>query len=512
MEARCVGRRVRIAVAFRSLAHRVNKKNATAVMRDLADGPNSRVVDLSWSGYTEKEWRDIFGALKTNTSCVELTCQGCNLEDADVKHLAEALKGHPSVQVLRLNLNRIGDMSVKHLAEALRQNTVLRVLCLPHCVRITDIGAKHLAIMLPCNHSLQEILLDGTGITNEGAQALTKAAARNCTLTKLTLNHFSWLTCKIYGLRSPKVEGDEQYKLDAAIFFRPTNLGSSNFNDKYAVKGQRLLVAEELYAIIRKIIVDYFAHDLGAERYTRIAAAIPFAVSLIDLLEQSGETDILKLAVKAWTSNEEQEGLTFYSIIQDCLRHDVDGDLMESIAKYCQTLNLFVVNTSVLQRPGNSSTPVSGAVPDAPWPTKTERGAWIPRDEVDWFKEKLGEVYRYAGYLATSSSPGTAKLLLQHCLPVGAANDLGEIDGKLPVKFHFHFEDQGCNHVNYLEHLTMVQGEYEWLFQHYSCFKVRSVSDLDGRLFTVDNPVEIHLEVQVNNMDHNLYLELARWH
>lgn len=505
-----------------------------------SDSPNAKVVTVSYCSYTDFEWHTIFEAFAKNTNCEEFNAQCCALRDTHIEHLVQGLKRHPKLQVLRLNMNfHLGDSSARHLAQSLRENTVLRVLCLPHCKRIGDTGAEYFARVLPVNDTLQEIVLDGTRITDKGAELLKNKAARNCALTKIKLNHFSWTFSRICGMVPCRVGADVQAEVDKAVSSKPTNLSSSHFNKKYVQAGP-LLTDEELYALIRKIIVGYFAHDLGTNREAIPATAQPFADKLIGELRQSSHklipclavrawtsrlTDGTSaepftygrltacLAVKAWTSAKDCSGLTFFSIIQDCLREDVEGPLMQSIAQYCRTLNQFVV----IRR---SDHPTSFAIPSKAWPALTERGAWIPREHIDFFKRIMvseGGFYRYAGYLATSSRPGTAKQLLEDSPPTGIHDVLGDVDGKLPVKFVFHFnQSAGCKHVNYLGYISLFQGECEWLFQHYSCFKVRSVADIEapspGCPFTVDNPVEIHLEVQVDGMDHNLNLKLAMWH
>lgn len=486
------------ACAVRRAFHYFTKINADGLALDLrANSDNTRVVDLSFARYSTLEWQVIFDALKANRNCEELICQDSGLRDAQIILLAEVLKCHPTLAVLKLNMNdRLGDCSAEHLAQALRENAVLRVLCLPH-TSIGDEGAARFASVLPVNHALEEILLDGTLVTDRGAQSLKDAVARNCPLTKLKLSHFDAVTCRILGVRPPRVSSEKLAELDGAVRQKPTNLKSSHFNAKYAMPWRPYANVDELYAGLRKIIMGYIAHaDLGMVAGILPAVSEAFADRLIDSLRQSGESNIPKLAVKAWTSHEEQDKLTFYGIIQDCLRKDIAGPLMQPIAQYCHTLNQFVVVRKTKSAPWPT--------PAAPWPTQTERGAWLPRSEIEWFKSMEQKLYRYPGYLASSSLDGTASSFL---------SSFGSTKGDvLPVKFYFHFQPRGCRHVNYLEHLTMVPNECEWLFQHYSCFKVRSVADIHGGPSTAASPVEIHLEVQVDNMDEDPTLSLAKWH
>lgn len=46
-------------------------------------------------------------------------------------------------------------------------------------------------------------------------------------------------------------------------------------------------------------------------------------------------------------------------------------------------------------------------------------------------------------------------------------------DGNEMVRFNIHYGKRGCDHVNYIEHVSALKKEKEFLFPAYSAFKVR---------------------------------------
>lgn len=148
-----------------------------------------------------------------------------------------------------------------------------------------------------------------------------------------------------------------------------------------------------------------------------------------------------------------------------------------------------------------SSDKVTGAIPEK---RITTRGAWLPSHAVQFFSKGL--IYRCAGYLASSDDDAIPMGFLS-----GSSRSRG--DDFLPVIFQFHFDAiAGCDHVNLLEGMTEVQDEREWLFQHYSAFKVRQAADLKQLTITAVNPLRIKLEVLPDNRGVALDVPLARWH
>eukprot|EP00929_Paragymnodinium_shiwhaense_P111867 TRINITY_DN80156_c0_g1_i1.p1 TRINITY_DN80156_c0_g1~~TRINITY_DN80156_c0_g1_i1.p1 ORF type:complete len:668 (+),score=50.92 TRINITY_DN80156_c0_g1_i1:75-2078(+) len=134
---------------------------------------------------------------------------------------------------------------------------------------------------------------------------------------------------------------------------------------------------------------------------------------------------------------------------------------------------------------------------------KTYRTAWLPREHAEWFC--TGRQYRYAGYLASSELEAVALRFLVMFPPESPL-------GMVPVKFVFNFDAaRGCQHVNLLEKFSLIPGEREWLFQHYSAFKVLKVGDLTGS-YSEQQPIVIQLHVFPDNKGALDSLPIAEWH
>merc|ERR1712150_18029 len=118
----------------------------------------------------------------------------------------------------------------------------------------------------------------------------------------------------------------------------------------------------------------------------------------------------------------------------------------------------------------------------------TFRGAWLPRDQVEWLT--LGKVYRYPGYVASSDDEEVAASFIKNFRPPrDSVQDT-------PVLFTFYFApEQSCDHINVLEQFSDFPREKEWLFQHYSAFKVLANPDEIGGK-DAENPVRVDIEVQ----------------
>lgn len=107
-------------------------------------------------------------ALIVNKSLVQLTIKGHtgrmfrnftpNLIDADVMHLARALKTNRTLRVLNISTNIIGDKGAAALAAALLHNRTLVKIDLS-CNFITDKGLLHLAKAVNANYPLKEMKL-----------------------------------------------------------------------------------------------------------------------------------------------------------------------------------------------------------------------------------------------------------------------------------------------------------------------------------------------------------------
>eukprot|EP00811_Abedinium_folium_P027369 NODE_4142_length_1931_cov_3.363636.p2 GENE.NODE_4142_length_1931_cov_3.363636~~NODE_4142_length_1931_cov_3.363636.p2 ORF type:complete len:169 (-),score=15.61 NODE_4142_length_1931_cov_3.363636:246-752(-) len=147
---------------------------------------------------------------------------------------------------------------------------------------------------------------------------------------------------------------------------------------------------------------------------------------------------------------------------------------------------------------------ITGALPVK---RETRRGAWLPREYVEWFINGL--TYRYPGFLASSDDFTIPIKFLEMYRPT----DLSYRG--VPVLFIFHFDAlQGCDHVNLLAGFSEYAEEREWLFQHYSAFRVRMPADFSKpfRVQTPVDPVVVELDVIPNNTTVSDDVPVAKWH
>ena len=134
------------------------------------------------------------------------------------------------------------------------------------------------------------------------------------------------------------------------------------------------------------------------------------------------------------------------------------------------------------------------------WPVDnvTFRGTSMPADQVTFFTQDL--VYRSPMMLATSFSRDRAAYFLGR-----APAD------RTPVLFRFWLDpDDRCDHALYIERLTTVSGEEEFLYTAYSAFRVRGVKRVGAP--SSSQPVEIDLDVFHDNKGAPEDAPLAAWH
>jgi len=116
------------------------------------------------------------------------------------------------------------------------------------------------------------------------------------------------------------------------------------------------------------------------------------------------------------------------------------------------------------------------------------------------------EEYRVPFSLATSEDVEVSTRFLR-MIPPGSERE--------PTRFTIHFTDEDgqpikCVHVNYLEAVSTVKGEAEWLFTAFSVFSPFRVIEQEKP--TADKPHEVWIRASRDNLDHSEYVLLADWH
>ena len=129
------------------------------------------------------------------------------------------------------------------------------------------------------------------------------------------------------------------------------------------------------------------------------------------------------------------------------------------------------------------------------WPAEVYRGGSLPEEHVQFFKDRIDAKIRMKTFFATSTKKATAAKFISPCT--------------LPwrVLWTVRFDpDYSCLNVNYLETVTTIAGEHEFLFPPYSVFTIKKVERDDTRgMHTIE------IEAAFDNKAEPLELEVAPW-
>jgi Ran GTPase-activating protein (RanGAP) involved in mRNA processing and transport len=206
------------------------KKIKTTKQGGAAELPQPSKTDRRWDQFTkeltadgelalfslgENDISEFVAWVRTSpVSLRELSLYNCEIDAANAKKLAEALRGNTTLTMLRLDgvigfidraaladalkvnktlttlyltLNRFSAEDVEALADALKVNKTLTTLDLSFN-KINAKGAEALADALKVNKTLTKLRLAGNKIDAKGAEALADALEINQTLTKLDVS------------------------------------------------------------------------------------------------------------------------------------------------------------------------------------------------------------------------------------------------------------------------------------------------------------------------------------
>lgn len=205
-------------------------------------------------------------------------------------------------------------------------------------------------------------------------------------------------------------------------------------------------------------------------------------------------SDVQYAAARLWTSASQLGGRELCSILAQVDRED-SPDLLDGGALTVQR----GINSLLVTRRG-------GVVE---WTPQTYRGSGIPRSELKFFEDLVGQEYLAPMPLATSRKRQVASNFLVK-IPFAGDKDC--------VLFTFIFRTDPphdvappCIHVNYLENISLIKGEEEFLFVAYSGFRVREVRISKSPSWS--DPHHVLLDVMPDNRVYDLRdLPLARWH
>ena len=133
-----------------------------------------------------KLYSAVCGIARNTSTSVEL-----KIGEYGVKAVMLVLTGNTSLTKLGLanfGSNKITDVGAKAIALALKENETLKSLDLAHN-QITDVGAEAIALALKENKTLTSLDLESNQITDVGAEAIMLALTENKTLASLNLNN-----------------------------------------------------------------------------------------------------------------------------------------------------------------------------------------------------------------------------------------------------------------------------------------------------------------------------------
>jgi len=265
------------------------------------------------------------------------------------------------------------------------------------------------------------------------------------------------------------------------------NLQSSKFGDLYS-RTEELEHQHELFGAVNKIISGY-CQDQGLSKK---AGNELFKALQKEAFEVKDELldEVPAAAMRIWTSAQTTKEIKteFCSILNSLIRNDNEGQ-MESVVKYCRSLNSLLVNRRS-----------DKAWDEIKWPddNKLYRGGGFPDHHKSFFQE--GKKFRVPMFLATSGDKDVAERFCERAYDKGFS----------PVRWTFHLDKKRkCKHVCYVDR-NNIPGESEFLFVPYSCFTVKSVRWQEKPNWV--SPHEIELKIAIDNRfhDHEV-LPLAPW-
>eukprot|EP00929_Paragymnodinium_shiwhaense_P000349 TRINITY_DN100595_c0_g1_i1.p1 TRINITY_DN100595_c0_g1~~TRINITY_DN100595_c0_g1_i1.p1 ORF type:complete len:725 (+),score=86.42 TRINITY_DN100595_c0_g1_i1:151-2325(+) len=545
---------------------------ATALAQVLVQNGHLAELHLSRTKVKTAGVAKLASVVESNGALRVLRMDHCRICEASLAALGAALLKNQRLEELSLSGNKFTDTGFAAFACVLESNGALRVLRSDHC-GIADKSLAALGSALLKNQRLEELYLSGNSFTDKGTASfidpVRKSSLRVCAMPESGSWFKRWFARSASSGTLSDLERGLQ-RLSNSNFHEAYRSQTPYPNINQLIEGmKRLLTEVAKQRDIGKLWVDYLAEKLEdninreADGKVEVAAAVIWTCDdkmedlayyhcLQMVLREDVAGTALTEAVKfcrtlnkfvvtqrRLPSVEQQEVAT--SQLMWVYRSDAGllvpfakadaARLNEAKAKGLSELITSELTWNEKERtvytfrfPADDAADVQEMTqtnndsgrkreilqvnPDhisLPKGCETFRGSWVPRDEVEGFF-LTDRQYRYAGYLASSESEATALKFLSFAAPSE------NLDQMIPVKFIFRFDaTRACKHVNLLEKFSVCKGEREWLFQHYSAFKVLKAGDVTAT-YSEHQPVVVELQVFVDNREASDSLPLARWH
>lgn len=258
---------------------------------------------------------------------------------------------------------------------------------------------------------------------------------------------FGFIPLAIWYLRRPSICRAGQV---------PQSFEKSNYKAKYVATA---VVTDVLTAMTRlNAFVNAVAENINATE----AEAAAYRDSLTQPILAGQFSTVGQLASFLWTTDHLFKGRELCSFINEAVRTE-DGEMFDAVIPVCRMLNGNLVVRG-------------GAGPTAYPPNNTtHRGLGMPACCRAFFIQD--KTFRVPNFFATSFTLETA-------LDFAGNNSSTE---NLPTRFEVEFDPPtsqgglGCKHANYLDGISGIPGEHEFLMPPYSAFTVvADPFELDG--------------------------------
>lgn len=197
---------------------------------------------------------------------------------------------------------------------------------------------------------------------------------------------------------------------------------------------------------------------------------------------------------RLWTWYQPLGNRELCSYINEAIRLDAAGGLVEEVVPLVRALNrVLVLPSRGLQR----GAVAAAATAQQLRPNVTYRGVGMPEPHLDFFRAM--PLYRTNMFLATSYEESIARRF--------ARDRSRSSPAQRPALFRIHFDNiRGCDHGAYIEALTSVHGEHEFLLPPYSALQVTQPPRQEGGLWVID------VVAIPDNTDIAEELPLSPWH
>ncbi|XRB24114.1 SAP domain-containing protein [Pseudoscourfieldia marina] len=269
-----------------------------------------------------------------------------------------------------------------------------------------------------------------------------------------------------------KVHGELGTRLSTSQFRNLHNALLARWTVTEWTQLQQFEQVEELGKALKSLVKAY-----GEKESLPKKAIDEFLAKLLRCVHQAAGNDenMEIIATKLWTLSDKLDGpkVEFCSILNHAIRTDDPQSLQIVPATKITCMMQHFLNAERREKCNANCWPQGDKAEKGKGWSTTEntvyRGGGLPDEHGEFFKcmnDLKPRAYRVPMLLATSFDKGVAK---------GFMDRQPESMPKVLWTIKLDAEDK-CKHVNYLEKITNIQGESEFLFSAYSAFTVEEIT------------------------------------